>query len=114
MHDNIPEHVLSIKCLSDYKRNAELNAQCLDPIPESMKTSYLVPQPKDLGEYVPEPLRASEDLLLEEIRRFKLNAQQGTLTDSIRKALSNMKDEILNIEPGRGILKKKRRRKVRE
>ena len=68
MHENIPEHVLSIKCLSDYKRNAELNDPCLDPIPESMRTSYnLVPQPIDLGEYVPEPLRASKDLLLEEI-----------------------------------------------
>ena len=114
MHDNIPEHVLSIKCLSDYKRNAELNDPCLDPIPESMRTSYnLVPQPIDLGEYVPEPLRASKDLLLEEIRRFKLNAQQGTLTDSIRRALSNVEEEILNIEPGRGILRKKRSRKVR-
>ena len=114
MHDNIPKHVLSIKCLSDYKRNAELNDPCLEPIPESMKTSYkLVPQTKDLGEYVPEPLRANKDLLLEEIRRFKLNAQQGTLTDAIRKALNNVEEEILNIEPGRGILRKKRRRKVR-
>jgi hypothetical protein len=68
MHDNIPEHVLSIKCLSDYKRNVELNDPCLDPIPELMRTLYnLVPQPKDLGEYIPEPLRASKDLLLEEI-----------------------------------------------
>ena len=114
MHDNIPQHVLSIKCLSDYKRNAELNAPCLEPIPESMKTSYnIIPQQKDLGEYVPEPLRASKDLLLEEIRRFKLNAQQGTLTDSIRRALSNVEEEILNIEPGRGILRKKRSRKMR-
>ena len=40
MHEDIPQHVLSIKCLSDYKRNDELNAPCLDPIPESMKTSY--------------------------------------------------------------------------
>ena len=79
-----------------------------------MKTSYnLVPQTKDLGEYVPEPLRANKDLLLEEIRRFKLNTQQGTLTDAIRKALNNVEEEILNIEPGRGILRKKRRRKVR-
>jgi hypothetical protein len=107
MHEDIPQHVLSIKCLSDYKRNGELNAPCLDPIPESMKTSYnVIPQHKDLGEYVPEPLRANKDLLLEEIRRFKLNAQQGTLTDAIRKALNDVEDEISNIEPGRGILGK--------
>ena len=69
MHDQIPEHVLSIKCFSDYKRNTELNDPCLDPIPVSMRTSYsTVPQPIDLGEKVPEPLRANKDLLLEEIR----------------------------------------------
>ncbi len=95
MHEDIPQHVLSIKCLSDYKRNFELNAPCLDPIPESMKTSYnAIPQHKDLGEYIPEPLRANKDLLLEEVRRFRLNAQQGTLTNAIRKALNDVEDEI--------------------
>jgi hypothetical protein len=39
--------------------------------------------------------------------------QQGTLTDSIHRALSNVEEEILNTEPGRGILRKKRSRKVR-
>ena len=73
-----PKSSTNIKCLSDYKRNTELNDTCLDPIPDSMTTSYsTVPQPIDLGEKVPEPLRANKDLLLEEIRRFKLNAQQG-------------------------------------
>jgi hypothetical protein len=79
-----------------------------------MRTSYsTVPQPIDLGEKVPEPLRANKDLLLEEIRCFKLNEQQGTLTESIRKALRNVEEEILNTEPGRGNLRKKRRRKMR-
>lgn len=109
-----PKPCTNIKCLSDYKRNTELNDPCLDPIPDSMRTSYsTVPQPIDLGEKVPEPLRANKDLLLEEIRRFKLNAQQGTLTESIRKALRNVEEEILNTEPGRGNLGKKRRRKMR-
>lgn len=109
-----PKSCTNIKCLSDYKRNTELNDPCLDPIPDSMRTSYsTVPQPIDLGEKVPEPLRANKDLLLEEIRRFKLNAQQGTLTESIRKALRNVEEEILNTEPGRGNLGKKRRRKMR-
>ncbi len=98
--------------MSDYKRNTELNDPCLDPIPDSMTTSYSsVPQSIDLGEKVPEPLRANKDLLLEEIRRFKLNAQQGTLTESIQKALRNVEEEILNTEPGGGNLGKKRRRK---
>ena len=91
-----------------------MNDPCLDPIPDSMRTSYsTVPQPIDLGEKVPEPLRANKDLLLEEIRRFKLNAQQGTLTESIRKALRNVEEEILNTEPGQRNLGKKRRRKMR-
>jgi hypothetical protein len=42
-----------------------------------------------------------------------LNAQQGTLTESIRKALRNVEEEILNTEPGRGNLGKKRRHKMR-
>ena len=109
-----PKSSTNIKCLSDYKRNNELNDPCLDPIPDSMRTSYsTVPQPIDLGEKVPEPLRANKDLLLEEIRRFKLNAQQGTLTESIRKALRNVEEEILNTEPGQRNLGKKRRRKMR-
>ena len=109
-----PKSSTNIKSLSDYKRNTELNDPCLDPIPDSMITSYsTVPQPIDLGEKVPEPLRANKDLLLEEIRCFKLNEQQGTLTESIRKALRNVEEEILNTEPGRGNLGKKRRRKMR-
>ena len=109
-----PKSSTNIKCLSDYKRNTELNDPCLDPIPDSMRTSYsTVPQPIDLGEKVPEPLRANKDLLLEEIRRFKLNAQQGTLTESIRKALRNVEEEILSTEPGQRNLGKKRRRKMR-
>ena len=79
-----------------------------------MRTSYsTVPQPIDLGEKVPEPLRANKDLLLEEIRCFKLNEQQGTLTESIRKALRNVEEQILSTEPGRGNLGKKRRGKMR-
>ncbi len=52
-------------------------------------------------------------MLLEEIRRFKLNALQRTITDATRKVLSNVDGEISNIEPGRGILRIKRRREVR-
>ena len=109
-----PKSSTNIKSLSGYKQNTELNDPCLDPIPISMRTSYsTVPQPIDLGEKVPEPLRANKDLLLEEIRRFKLNALQSTLTESIRKALRNVEKEILNTEPGRGNHGKKRRRKMR-
>ena len=115
MHAKIPDHVLSIKCLSDYKRNTEYNRPCLDPIPSSMKEDYTqIPQPIDLGEnYVPEPLKRNKDLLLEDIRRFKSDAQHGTLTDSIRKALKKVEEEILNEAPGRGALSKKRRIKIR-
>ena len=109
MHVEIPDHVLSIKCLSDYKRNAELNTPCLDPVPSSMKESYnQVPQQIDLGENIPEPLKPNKDLLLEEIRKFKDNARQGSITDSIRKALHKVEEELRNTEPGRNALKKRR------
>jgi hypothetical protein len=73
-----------------------------------------IPQPIDLGENnVPEPLKLNKDLLLEDIRRFKIHAQQGTLTDSIRKALNKVEEELLNDEPGRGALSRKRRIKMR-
>ena len=114
MHAKIPDHVLSIKCLSDHKRNDEYNSPCLDPIPSSMKEEYTqIPQPIDLGEYVPEPLKRNKDLLLEEIKRFKSNAQQSTLTDSIRKALNKVVEEINNEAPKRGALSRKRRIKTR-
>ncbi len=77
IHVKISDHVLSIKCLSDYKRNTELNTPCLGSAPSSMKEIYnQVPQPIDLGENIPEPLKPKKDLLLEEIRRFKNNARQ--------------------------------------
>ena len=50
-----PKSSTNIKSLSDYKRNTELNDPCLDPIPDSMRTSYsTVPQPIYLGEKVAE------------------------------------------------------------
>ena len=54
-----------------------------------------------------------KDLLLEDIRRFKLRVQHGTITDSIRKALNKVEEELTNEEPGRGALSKKRRTNVR-
>ena len=42
-----------------------------------------------------------------------MNEKQGTLTESIRKALRNVEEEILNTEPGQRNLGKKRRRKMR-
>ncbi len=48
-----------------------------------------------------------KDLLLEEIRRFKHNARQDTLTDSIRRVLNKVEEELINTEPGRGALKKR-------
>jgi hypothetical protein len=109
MHAKVPDHVLSIKCLSGYKRNAAFDTPCLDSAPSSMKDTYNnVPQPIDLGENnIPEYLKPKKDLLLEEIRRFKNNARKDTLTDSIRKALNNVEEELRNIEPGQGVLKKR-------
>ena len=103
MHVEIPNHVLSIKCLSDYKRNTELNEAPAAAIPNNLKDLYgLVSQPEDLGECIPEPFKLDKDLLLEDIRKLKMATQHETLTDSIRRALNKLEEEILNSEPGRG------------
>jgi hypothetical protein len=103
MHVEIPNHVRSIKCLSDYKRNTELNEAPAAAIPNNLKDLYgLVSQPEDLGECIPEPFKLDKDLLLEDIRKLKMATQHETLTDSIRRALNKLEEEILNSEPGRG------------
>jgi hypothetical protein len=63
IHENAPDHVLSVKCLSDHtsKRNAELNTTDIQAIPKHLQDLYNEPQPTDLGEnsvaLVPDPLK---------------------------------------------------------
>jgi hypothetical protein len=64
--DEIPDHALSIKVLSDFKRNQRLNKSNIQSIPSSLQDDFNSPQP-DPGENcdIPEPLKLTKDLLLE-------------------------------------------------
>ena len=76
----------SVKCLSDYKRNVELNTSDVKAILKYLEGMYnSPPQPIDLGEKnkdpVPDPLRNNKDLLLEDIAKFKRNANRDDTPD---------------------------------
>jgi hypothetical protein len=111
----VPDHVLSIKCLSDHRRNATMNTPSITEIPEDIENLYNHPQQIDQGEksYIPDPLKINNDLLLEEIAKFKIKADQNGVTDSIVKAIKRIEEELSNKAPQRGILTKKRGIKVR-
>jgi hypothetical protein len=119
MHVDVPQHVLSVKCLSDYKRNPEFNTSAVHTIPKHLEDYYNngIPQQIDLGEKindtVQDPLKLNEDLLLEEITKFKRSANKDGITDSIVKALNKVEEKLLNKAPRRGGLSKKRGIKVR-
>jgi hypothetical protein len=75
-----------VLCLSDYKRYAELNTSDVKAILKYLEGMYnSPPQPIDLGEKnkdpVPDPLRNNKDLLLEDIAKFKRNANRDDTPD---------------------------------
>ena len=107
----IPDHVLSVKVLSDYKRNAEMNVSQTTSIPENLQMKFNAPQ-QDPGEEcdIPEPLKINKDLLLEEIENFKKKLGEENLTKRIIKALKIVEDETINLAPGRNSLRKNKNR----
>ena len=106
----VPDHVLSVKVLSDAKRNQNLNAPSLsENIPPALK-SFNLPQ-HDPGENceVPEPLRMNKDLLLEEIKQFKARLGERNLTEKIIAALKEVEDNVTNQAPGKQSMPKKKK-----
>jgi hypothetical protein len=108
---NIPDHVLSVKFLDDYKSNQEFNkASPTDP-PRKMIEAIL-PQSTTQGEKPVEMVDAmNSDLLMEEMGRVKenlkkLNAQDGR-AEAILRALNKLEEELGNEAPRKGSLKRK-------
>jgi hypothetical protein len=89
---NIPDHVLSVKCLSDFSRHPEMNeAMPRTEPPEKMK-KFFGPQHSDRGEKMFEPnLDYDVDAMLEELSSLKakwlLEGKSGKV-DQIRRALT--------------------------
>jgi hypothetical protein len=107
----IPDHVLSIKFLDDYKRNQEFN----DPEPTNPPRKILeaiLPQSTTQGENPVEIINVmNADLLMEEIGRVKknlktLDAQDGKAT-AILRALRKLEEEMSNEAPRKKGLKRK-------
>jgi hypothetical protein len=110
LKDGVPDHVLSVKVLSDFKRNQNFNTPSIsEEIPQALESFNLLQQ--DPGENcgVPEPLKINKDLLLEEIRRFKAQLGEKNLTDKIVEALKEVEDNVTNLAPGRQSLPKKKK-----
>ena len=115
MHEAPPEHVLSVKCLSDHTRNPSMNSPAISKIPGIMEDLYNMPQSSDQGEknIIPDPLKMNKDPLLEDIAKLKATASQDSTTNSILKALTRIEEDLRNEAPARGILAKKRGIKIR-
>jgi hypothetical protein len=107
----IPDHVLSVKALSDFKRNKELNVSSTVPIPRNLQAHFNAPQ-HDPGEEceIPYVFKYNKDRMLEEIEKFKQKLGEENLTARIIKALKIIEDESTNQAPGRNSLRKKKNR----
>jgi hypothetical protein len=108
----IPDHVLPIKFLDDYKRNQEFN----DPEPSNPPRKVLKaisPQPTvhQGGNSVEMVDVMNAVLLMEEIGRVKdnlktLGAQDGK-AKAVLRALKRLEEELSNEAPRKGSLKRK-------
>ncbi len=114
----IPDHVLSIKFLDDYKRNQEFNeAEPTNPPRKVMEA--ILSQSTAQGENPVEIINVmNADLLMEEIGRVKenlrtLDAQDGKAT-AILRALRRLEEELNNEAPRKRGLKKKGKPKTAE
>jgi hypothetical protein len=108
----IPDHVLSIKFLDDYKRNQEFN----DPEPTNPPRKIfeaILPQSTTQGENNPVEIInvMNADLLMEEIERVKNNLKTLDVQDgkamAILKALLRLEEELSNEAPRKRGLKRK-------
>jgi hypothetical protein len=111
----IPDHVLSIKSLSDYRKHPELNEPTPPTRPSPAMMKQLTDQPIDQGEnttiHVPEHEMWNKDLLQEKIRQLReavnKHYDKGGKVEAIVKALKRAEEEASNGAVRRHILKKR-------
>ena len=114
----IPDHVLSVKCLSDHKKHPELN----EPTPTTRPPIKMIQahQHENQGEetkpHVPEHVVLEKDLLLDKIKEMremiKGRYDKTGRVEAIVKALRRVEEEAENEAPRKGSLKKKRLMKM--
>jgi hypothetical protein len=108
---NIPDYVLFVKFLDDYKRNPELNEACPTNPPRKI-IEAISPQSTVQGKNPVEMVDAlNSDLLMEEMGRVKRNLKQLDAEDgraeAILRALNKLEEELGNEAPRKGSLKRK-------
>jgi hypothetical protein len=111
----IPDHVLSIKSLSDYRRHPELNESTPPTHPPQAMLEVLSHQPTDPGEethvHVPEHETWDTNLLLDKIRELRLNINKhfdlGGKVEAIVKALKKAEEEACNDAVRKNSIKKR-------
>jgi hypothetical protein len=113
---NIPDHVLSVKFLDDYKRNPEFNEASPTNPPRKM-IEAISPHPTVQGENSVELVDAmNSDLLMEEMARVKENLKKMDAEDgraeAILRALNKLEEELGNEAQRKGCLKRKRKPKM--
>ena len=121
---NIPDHVLSVKALSDFQKHPELNiANPTTRPPKVMFNDILEIVPQYEGEnqrenqgektttHVPEHAVFNKDLWLDKLKELResinLRFDKEGKVDRIVKALRKAEEEALNEAPARGGIKKK-------
>jgi hypothetical protein len=112
---DIPDHVLSVKCLDDYKRNEKMNTATPTNPPRQITTTF-EPHPAVQGEYLAVHDAASLEMLMEEIKSVKekikaIDAKEGQ-AEAMLRALEKLEKEIGNQAPRKGNLKKKKKLKA--
>ncbi len=88
----IPDHVLSVKCLSDFNRHPEFNDAMPRTAPPEIMAKLFEPQHSDRGEEIHKPnLDYDVDAMLEELGDLKrdwLLEGKKSKVDEIRRALT--------------------------
>ncbi len=87
-----------------------MNISNIQSIPSNLQDDFNLPQPNPGKNCeIPKPLKLTNDMLLEEIEKFKRKLGERNLTDRIVKALKVVADETTNLAPRRNELKRKKR-----
>ena len=111
----IPDHVLSVKSLSDYRRNPELNEPTPPTHPSSEMMKQLSNQAPDPGEetqvHIPEHETWNKNLVLDKIRELRVSINKhfdkGGKVEAIVKALKRAESEACNDAERKNAIKKK-------
>ena len=107
---SVPDHVMSVKSLSDYERNSSFNDPNPVNMPKRNMEAFNSPQLVEQGEKsrIPDNLREQYVDLLEEIQKVNLNNKNNgdSRTEAIVKALKKVEEEISNEGPRKNFLTK--------